>query len=106
MNNIMINNKKQIVEELEKGICELTLVSEQSSASCTISATLSPNHLPDEIPEVSNKPHIVVLWNLVAEKWESFHAKEIGEVERLTGRGIKDNQLAPDEPNLSLLGLD
>ena len=97
----MINNKKQIVEELKKGICELTLISEQSSASCTISATLSTNHLPDEIPEVSDKPHIVVLWNLIAEKWESFHASEIGEVERLTGIGIKDDQLAPAELDLS-----
>ena len=83
-------SKNYIVEELKNGICELTIVSEHSSASRTISATLSPNHLPDMQPTISKKPNIVVLWNMVEEKWQSMHVSTIGDVERLTGLGVKD----------------
>jgi len=83
-------SKKHIIEELKNGICELTIVSEHSSASRTISATLSPNHLPDMQPTISKKPNVVVLWNIVEEQWQSMHLSFIGDIERLTGMGVKD----------------
>lgn len=82
--------KNKIINELKQGICEITIVSEHSSMSRTISATLSPNHLPETQSNISNKPNIVVLWDVVGEKWNSLHVSNIGEVERLTGHGIKD----------------
>jgi hypothetical protein len=60
--------------------------------SRTISATLSPNHLPETQSNISNKPNIVVLWDVVGEKWKSLHISNIGEIERLTGHGIKDGR--------------
>ena len=82
--------KNYIVEELQSGICEVTIVSEHSSMSRTISATLSPNHLPDIKPTFSDKPNIIVLWNMIDEKWQSMHLSTIGDIERLTGLGVKD----------------
>ena len=82
--------KNYIVEELQNGICEVTIVSEHSSMSRTISATLSPNHLPDIKPTFSDKPNIIVLWNMIDEKWQSMHLSTIGDIERLTGLGVKD----------------
>ena len=86
----MVITKKHIIKELQSGICELTIVSEHSSVSRTISATLSPNHLPDLQPTISKKPNIVVLWNMVEEQWQSMHVSIIGDLERLTGLGVKD----------------
>jgi hypothetical protein len=86
-------SKTHIVEELKSGICELTIVSEHSSASRTISATLSPNHLPDMKPTISKKPNIVVFWNMVEEQWQSYHTTTIGDIERLTGLGVKDGKV-------------
>tara|TARA_R110002020_G_scaffold198185_1_gene399357 strand:+ start:1103 stop:1417 length:315 start_codon:yes stop_codon:yes gene_type:complete len=83
-------SKKYVVEELKNGIVELTIVSEHSSASRTISATLSPNHLPDMKPTISKKPNVIVLWNMVEEQWQSMHLSTIGDLERLTGHGVKD----------------
>ena len=86
-----MNTKKKIINELRQGICEVTIISEHSSISRTLSATLSPNHLPELRSTISNKPNIIVLWDIVNEMWKSFHLLNIGEVERLTGHGIKDN---------------
>tara|TARA_R110000824_G_scaffold200311_1_gene384292 strand:+ start:215 stop:529 length:315 start_codon:yes stop_codon:yes gene_type:complete len=86
----MTVSKTHIIEELRNGICELTIISEHSSASRTISATLSPNHLPDMQPTISKKPNIIVFWNMVEEQWQSFHTTTIGDIERLTGLGVKD----------------
>ena len=83
-------SKKYIMDELKNGICELTIISEHSSVSRTISATLSPNHLPDMHPTISKKTNIVVLWNMVEEQWQSMHLSTIGDLERLTGHGVKD----------------
>ena len=100
-------SKKYIIDELENGICELTIVSEHSSASRTISATLSPNHLPDMKPTISKKPNIIVFWNMVEEKWCSMHSKNIGDIERLTGLGVKDKEDAVEGVEvLSLLSAD
>lgn len=81
-------SKQHIIDELKNGICELTVVSEHSSASRTISATLSPNHLPELKPTISNKPNVIVLWNMIEEKWQSMHLSVIGDIERLTGYGV------------------
>ena len=82
--------KNYIVEELQSGICEVTIVSEHSSMSRTISATLQPNNLPDIKPTFSDKPNIIVLWDMIDEKWQSMHLSTIGDIERLTGLGVKD----------------
>ena len=96
-------SKKYIIDELENGICELTIVSEHSSASRTISATLSPNHLPDMKPTISKKPNIIVFWNMVEEQWQSYHLTTIGDIERLTGLGVKDKEDAVNIEELSSL---
>lgn len=100
-------NKENIIEELKNGICELTIVSEHCSVSETVSATLSPNHLPDSQATVSDKPNIVVYWDMVDEKWCSMHSKNIGDIERLTGLGVKDKEDAVEGVEvLSLLSAD
>ncbi len=97
--------KEYATKELQKGICELTIVSEHSSMSRTISVTLSPNHLPDTKSTFSSKPNIIVMWNMVDEEWQSIHLSTIGDVERLTGLGVKDEKdaISIDEITSSLL---
>ena len=85
-------SKNHIMEELNKGICEMTIISEHCSLSKTISATLSSNHLPDMKPTVSAKPNIVVFWNMIDEKWQTLHLSTIGDIERLTGNGVKQKE--------------
>jgi len=96
--------KDNIIKELERGICEITIVSEHSSMSRTISVTLSPNHLPDN-STFSSKPNIIVMWNMVDEEWQSIHLSTIGEIERLTGFGVKDERdaISVEEMTSSLL---
>ena len=82
--------KDKITSELENGICELTIVSDHCSASRTISATLSPNHLPDTQSNFTDNPNMVVFWDVIDEKWQTMHVSTIGDIERMTGFGVKD----------------
>ena len=82
--------KDKITSELENGICELTIVSDHCSASRTVSATLSPNHLPDRQSNFTDNPNMVVFWDVIDEKWQTMHVSTIGDIERMTGFGVKD----------------
>ena len=86
-------NKQEIIEELEKGICEL-ITTDEFSVEDVISATLSPVHLPnvdDDFDMSSKKKHTVHLWNVIKEEWQVYPINYIIDIERLTGYGIKDN---------------
>ncbi len=82
--------KDDITNELVNGICELTIVSDHCSASRTISATLSPNHLPDTQSNFTDNPNMVVFWDVIDERWQTMHISSIGDIERMTGFGVKD----------------
>ena len=75
--------KDKITSELENGICELTIVSDHCSASRTISATLSPIHLPDTQSNFTDNPNMVVFWDVIDEKWKTMHVSTIGDIERM-----------------------
>ena len=96
-------DKDKITKELESGICELTIVSDHCSASRTISATLSPNHLPDTKTKFSDNSNMIIFWDVVDEQWETMHLSTIGDIERLTGIGVKDEtDLVQDETLASI----
>ncbi len=88
----MLLSKDHITDELKQGICELTIVSDYCSASRTMSATLSPNHLPDTQSNFSDKPNMVVFWDVIDEQWHTMHLADIGDIERMTGIGVKDQE--------------
>ena len=92
-------NKDKITTELESGVCELTIVSDHCSASRTISATLSPNHLPDRKSNFTNNSNMVVFWDVIDEKWQTLHISSIGDIERMTGYGVKheSDSVAPEK---------
>ena len=78
--------RKEIIEELEKGICELIVV-DKDSVEDVISATLCPNHLPEieEDLDMSSKKNTVHLWNVEKEKWQTYPENYIIDIDRLTG---------------------
>ena len=98
-----IMNKQEIINELKKGICELIVVDE-FSVEDVISATLCPMHLPDveDDFDMSSKKHTVHLWNVAKEKWQTYPANYIIDIDRLTGHGAKtnDKKLGPSEETL------
>ena len=85
--------RKEIIEELEKGICELIVV-DKDSVEDVISATLSTNHLPEMEDgfDLSQDKYNILLWNLYNEQWQKYPVNFIIGVERLTGHGIKNNE--------------
>ena len=99
----MNESNTHILEELKKGICELTIIDE-FSVEDVISATLCPMHLPDVADDfdMSSKKHTVHLWNVAKEKWQTYPANYIIDIDRLTGHGAKTNEkkLQPCEERL------
>jgi len=77
-------NKKYIIEELKKGICNIILKSEQSPESYSFSATLDSYYLPSDMPQISNKPKIIVLWNITKKKWQSVHVSFIKQLNHIS----------------------
>ncbi len=78
---------RDIIRELQLGICEVTRI-DTHSVEHVLNATLSTNHL-DDWREQKNES-AVTLWNVVEEEWQTIPAFMIIHVERLTGLGIKD----------------
>jgi len=93
------------INELRAGICELTLVDEFSVEYRQVMGTLAECHLFGEEDvkksqgEKSAKGERVNVWNVREEKWEKIRLVEIGEIERLTGKGVKEekDQMSVDE---------
>ncbi len=88
----MNESNTHILEELKKGICELTIIDEHSVED-VISATLSLNHLPPikRDFDISSDKNNVHLWNMAREQWEKYPNYQINGIERLTGAGTKKN---------------
>ena len=97
--------RKEIIEELEKGICELIVV-DKDSVEDVISATLSSNHLPEmkEGFNISSDKYNVMLWNLAKEEWQMHPVNFIIGVERLTGYGVKNNEQKLSEDCINSIG--
>ena len=93
---------KEILSKLENGICELIYMDEHS-IEVVISVTLSDNHLPDNnddgTPISTHTKNSIVLFNLVAEEWQTIQLDSIINVEQLTGYGAENNKnkLLPSE---------
>jgi len=89
---------KKIISKLKNGICELIYMDEHS-IEMAISVTLSNNHLPDnddETPISTHTKNSIVLFNVVAEEWQTIQLDSIINVEQLTGHGtIKRNCYHP-----------
>ena len=86
------------INELRAGICELTLVDEFSVETDNVMCTLSECHMADlEGVEKARKiaereiENVVEVWNVREERWQKIALMSIGEIERLTGRGVKKN---------------
>tara|TARA_Y100000310_G_scaffold320893_1_gene377808 strand:- start:727 stop:1035 length:309 start_codon:yes stop_codon:yes gene_type:complete len=83
---------KEILNELKQGICEVTTIDEYSVEN-KISATMSPNHLPDETcDDTSVKNNQVLFWNVVEAQWQIINFGSIIDIERLTGVGCPANK--------------
>jgi len=97
--------QQETIKELQKGICELTIV-DNHSVEHIISATLSLNHLPDVDGELNFTPdkYNIMLWNMVKEEWQTYPVNYIIDLERLTGFGVKDNLLQPSEDYINSIG--
>ena len=81
--------------ELRAGICELTLVDEFSVETDKVMGTLAECHMADlEGVERARKiakgeiENVVEVWNVREERWQKIALMSIGEIERLTGRGV------------------
>ena len=63
--------RKEIIKELKKGICELIIV-DKDSVEDVISATLSTNHLPEMEDgfKISSDKYNILLWNVAKEEWQ------------------------------------
>ena len=86
-----MRNMKEIVNELNQGICEITWM-DSFSVEHTAMGTLSTNHLNEEFPNpFENVKNIVAFWDVCSEDWIEVPAIKIVEVERLTGIGVKDD---------------
>ena len=87
------------INELRAGICELTLVDEFSVETDNVMCTLSECHMADlegeqrarKIAEGTSEKNVVEVWNVREERWQKIALMSIGEIERLTGRGVKKN---------------
>ena len=86
------------INELRAGICELTLVDEFSVETDNVMCTLAECHMADlEGVEKARKiaereiENVVEVWNVREERWQKIALMSIGEIERLTGRGVKKN---------------
>lgn len=84
--------------ELRAGICELTLVDEFSVETDKVMGTLAECHMADLDGEERARKiaereieNVVEVWDVRGEQWRKIALCEIGEIERLTGRGVKTN---------------
>jgi hypothetical protein len=88
----------EVICELGAGICELTLVDEFSVECRKMMGTLAECHMADSegIEKARGKKSAeggkVNVWNVREEKWEKIRLVEIGEIERLTGKGVKNEE--------------
>ena len=98
----MKTTKQEIIEELQNGICELTYMDEHS-VEHVVSVTLSPNHLYDDdataTPPQEEDGGVVIMFNMLLEKWQKIQYNSIIDIERLTGHGIKDDKPITDLPS-------
>ena len=84
---------KQIINELQQGICEITWT-DSFSVEHSVMGTLSTNHLNEDFPNLDlgeKNRNSVAFWDVNAEKWKEVPAIKIVEIERLTGIGVKDD---------------
>jgi hypothetical protein len=92
--NEMNFSMNETINELRAGICELTLVDEFSVEYDKVMGTLAECHMADlegvekSRREKNAKGGRVNVWNVRKERWEEIRLVEIGEIERLTGRGV------------------
>jgi len=96
----MKTTKQEIIEELQNGICELTYMDEQS-VEHVVSVTLSPNHLDDDDATATPPQEdggVVIMFNMMLEKWQKIQYNSIIDFERLTGHGIKDTLMTDIPP--------
>ena len=99
--------QQEILDELEKGICELTYTDE-NSIEIAINCTICPVHLYDDELKKSGHEGSIMVWDVVDELWVSILVNEVIEVERLTGEGAANNQrkLKPHDDYLEQLLLN
>jgi len=100
-----------LLEELQKGICELTCVDE-FSVEYLIIGTLSKNHMADkedviraEKIALEKEKKIVEIWDVQNALWRKIPQIQIVDIERLTGSGIgkeSENEMAFEEFLMSM----
>ena len=97
---------KNIIDELQNGICELIFLDEYS-VEHTISATLSNTHLPDGTPDDLGTPteYSITLFNVAKEEWQTIQTNSILSIERLTGHGAPNNEKKLKASEEYLVGL-
>jgi hypothetical protein len=93
--------REQMMEELRKGICEVTFTKVNGDKRVA-SATLSTNHVPaqpntatysDGQPKTRKvNEETVVFWDMNNEGVRSFRVDSVISFERLTGVGVKDGE--------------
>tara|TARA_B100001094_G_scaffold150358_1_gene145468 strand:- start:104 stop:373 length:270 start_codon:yes stop_codon:yes gene_type:complete len=85
-------NRNEMVEQLKNGICEVVF-EKVNGDERTMSATLSPNHLPerdDEAPSsIQRSDDVVAVWDMLKEDWRSFRVNSVKQFEQLTGDAVK-----------------
>ena len=85
-------NRNEMVDQLKNGICEVVF-EKVNGDERTMSATLSPNHLPkrdDEAPaSIQRSDDVIAVWDMIKEDWRSFRVASVKTFEQLTGDAVK-----------------
>lgn len=85
-------NRNEMVKQLKNGICEVIFEKVNGDVR-TMSATLSPNHLPerdDKAPAgLQRSEDVVAVWDMLKEDWRSFRVNSVKQFEQLTGDAVK-----------------
>jgi len=85
-------NKQDIIKPLSHGISEITHTDE-NGIEATLMATIAPQHLPDDVAQLTDtSEHNIQVFNVNSERWETYLADLVIDVEQLTGDGAENNQ--------------
>ena len=99
-------NKNEIIHTLQSGICEITCTDE-FSVEFSMIGTLSQIHLPHDVDtmDIPDDPNTFVVFNVNTEKWDTFSAHSVIDVEQLTGEGALNNEKKLQASDEYLAGL-
>ena len=88
------NNKQEIMNTLQSGICEIIFMDENGVETSLIGTT-AKGHLPlvDVQENLNhNSQNSITIFNVNTEQWENFQMVFFESIEQLTGEGAECNE--------------